>query len=262
MFPIGYHVISRLESDRLLHSSDGQRRGLVRAIYRTTAPWQVPAFGCAGVHLHLVAGTDFQGAGELGRRLEISLQRTRRFGGPFQRVYRKELADQHHAFSASMYAMRQREHHQLAADPFLEATSAPDLLGARIFGARLIPVTRELLPELRRRQLLDLYGIEDLRPAESWDDPLELIEATAAACALAGLEGTSQEVQRARACVVSLAGEELNEGTLAALLGVSVRTVRRLRTLPRDPALERTIRLQLDLRRRVRQRREGLLDAA
>ena len=122
----GQHIRARLESDRLLHCSDAQRRSLVRAVYKTTAPWLLLAFGGAGHHLHLTAKTDHREAGELGRRLEISLQKRHDYGTPFLRVHRTTLTDQRHVFSSCMYDMRQRERHDLASDPFLEATSAPD----------------------------------------------------------------------------------------------------------------------------------------
>ena len=253
MSDLGQHVRIRLESDRLLHSSPGQRRGLARAVHKTAAPWRYMAFGCAGVHLHLVMRGDHRAAGELARRLEISLQLRHAYGSPFLRVHRRPLEDQHHAFSSVLYDMRQRERHELASDPFLEATSAPDLLGARVLGAHLIPRATELLPELRRHHLLQLYGIDDLRPAADWDDPAEVVEAALAAFAVANMGGLALDVRRARHVVVWLIGRDLSARELAPLVGCSARTVERLRQEPApDPVLVRTVRLQLDLQRRVK----------
>jgi hypothetical protein len=251
----GQHILVRLSSDRLLHTSDAQRRSLVRSIHLTARPWELMAFGCAGVHLHLSAATDHRGAGELARRLEISLQLKHDYGSPFQRVQRRELTDQRHAFSACLYDMRQREHHDLAADPFLEATSAPDLLGARLMGRYLMPRAVERLPELRRHHLLALYGIDDLRPAEHVDDPREVVEAALAAFALGSFEGNSLDVRRARRVVVALVGRRLSARELAAALGCTSRTIERLRVGPLPPEVELiAVRLQIDLRRRVRAR--------
>jgi hypothetical protein len=248
----GQHVRIRLDSDRLLHSSDPQRRGLARSVHKAAKPWPLLSFGCAGSHLHLVVATDHRGAGELARRLEISLQLRHDYGSPFQRVHRRPLEDQRHVFSASLYDMRQREHHALASDPFLEATSAPDLLGARVLGAHLIPRANELLPELRRGHLLQLYGIDDLLEAEAWDDALEVVEAALAAFALADLRGSSADVRRARVVVVALVGPDLSAREIAALLCCSPRTVERLRQAPPpDQLVLRAVRLQIDLRRRV-----------
>jgi len=254
MSSLGQHVRTRLESDRLLHHSDAQRRGLVRAVHQTTEPWPLLAFGCAGVHLHLVVKADHRSAGELARRLEISLQLRHDYGSPFLRVHRKELEDQHHLFSSVMYDMRQREHHELAADPFLEATSAPDLLGARLIGAHLIGRAREHLPELRRRDLLNLYGIDTLEPAEHWENPEALLDATLATFTIASMEGNSRDIRQASLCLVQIAGRGLTERKLAQLCNTSTRTIRRLRKQQVPPAHTRAVRTQLDLRQKVRTR--------
>lgn len=254
MSTLGHHVRARLESDRLLHCSAAQRRGLVRAVHRTAKPWPVLAFGCAGVHLHLVVKADFREAGELARRFEISLQRRHDYGCPFLKVHRKALEDQHHLFASAIYDMRQREHHELAADPYLEATSAPDLLGARLIGAYLIPRAREHLPELRHRDLLRLYGIESLEPAEAWESPAALLDATLATFTLKDMEGISHDVRQARHCLVQLAGRELTERELTELCCSSPRTIRRMRAQPAPKEHERAVRIQLDLRQKVQRR--------
>ncbi len=257
MISLGQHIRIRLESDRLLHCSDRQRRSLVRAVHKTAKPWCYLSFGCAGTHLHLVVRCTRREAGELARRLEISLQLRHGYGGPFLRVHRVELQDQRHLFNAALYDMRQREHHQLASDPYLEATSAPDLLGARILGVRLIPRVTEHLPELRRGHLLGLYGIDELRPAESWDELDEVVEAALAAFALGDMRGGSSDTRRARHVVVNLVGLNSSARELAAVLCCDPRTVERLRLRPAAPLDEqRCVRLQLDLRRRVRQRQK------
>jgi hypothetical protein len=258
MSQLGHHIRVRLESDRLLHSSVAQRRSLVRSVYKTSAPWPILAFGAAGHHGHVVAKTDHRGAGELARRFEISLQLRHDYGSPFLRVHRTPLVDQRHLYSACMYDMRQREHHELASDPFLEATSAPDLLGARLIGAHLIPRVREHVPELHRRELLRLFGIDSLQPAAHWEHPDALLAAVLAAYTLVGLRGSSREVAEARRCLVHLAGRDLNERELAKLCDCSVRSIRRLRAAhpPPQQAL-RAIRLQLDLRRQIQARLEN-----
>ena len=84
MSSTGHHLRVRLESDRLLHSSTCQRRSLVRAVHKTAAPWPYLAFGCAGDHLHLVVVCDHREAGELARRLEISLQHRNHWTKPLR----------------------------------------------------------------------------------------------------------------------------------------------------------------------------------
>ncbi len=262
---LGHHIRSRLESDRLLHCSVAQRRSMVRAIHKTCAQWCLLAFGCAGHHLHLVSKEDHRQCGELARRVEIALQRRHAYGSPFLKVHRKPLEDQHHVFSSCMYDMRQRAHHDLASDPHLEATSAPDLLGARLIGAHLIARVREHVPELRRQDLLRLYDIDELVPAEDWDGPEALLDATLAAFTLGGMASNTIDVRMARHCLVCLAGRELNERELGQLCRCSIRTIRRLRATPAPPHQLRAVRLQLDLRQKVDQQlvsQQGLLEVA
>jgi hypothetical protein len=251
MKPLGHHVRIRLESDRLLHASPEERRVLARAVYRSARPWNLLAFGCAGAHLHLVVLDDREAAGELARRLEICLQRNMAFGGPFLRVHRKELADQRHALQAVIYDLGQRRHHQIASDPCLEATSAPDLLGARLVGGALLPRVRERLPELRRRHVLAAFGLADLgEPAEE-SRPERLLDAVLAASALPSLAGHAIEARWARRALVALAGPALGTAELADLCGTSTRMIQRLRKGPVPDALLRAARIQLALRQGV-----------
>lgn len=249
---LGNHIRLRLASDRLLHSSPAQRRSLARAVHKICRPWCFLAFGCSGGHCHVAAKEDHQESGELGRRLEISLQHRNSFDGPFLRVHRKPFEDQRHLFSSVLYDMRQRQHHGLASDPFLEATSAPDLLGARVIGAYLIPRVREHVPELRRRHILDIYEIDDLREAECFDSVEELREAVLATFALQSLEGHAKDVKAARLALVGIAGSELTTAELADLTQCSPRTIIRIRTLEPPVLHERAVRRQLDLRKRIR----------
>jgi len=251
MSPFAYHNRIRLESDRQLHASIRQRRSLVHAVHKTAAPFPLLAFGAGGVHLHLVVLGDHREAGELARRLEISLQLRHRYGTPFLRVHRKPVFDQRHLFSSVLYDMGQREHHQLASDPYLEATSAPDLLGARVIGARMIPLVVEHVPELRRHHLLDLYGIDDLQPAEHWDDLDALRDAALMAFALPDFDGKSAMHRRARHALASLTRGRLPAPVLARLMRCGARTVERMRQHPAPVADVRAVQLSLDLRARV-----------
>lgn len=262
MSQIGYHLRIRLESDRLIHCSPIQRRSLVRSVYDTTQEWLVLSWGCAGVHMHVVVLATYREAGELARRLEISLQRKHGYGCSFLKVHRKPLADQHHAFRSCLYDMNQRAHHDLAADPFLEATSLPDLVGARIIGAHLVERAYEYLPELRRRDLLRILDVDDLREAQGWQSCGELREAAMAAFALPRLAGRARDVMAARAALVAVAGRELSRTELADLCNCAPRTVDKLRKTPAPLPHQRAVRLQLDLRHRVRCRDQAGLALA
>ncbi|MFH1463117.1 MAG: hypothetical protein ABIO70_01900 [Pseudomonadota bacterium] len=251
MTELGYHLRVRLESDRQLHTSPAQRRALARAVYRIAAPWNLLAFGCAGVHLHLVALADRHAAGELARRLEIGLQRLMGFGVPFLRVHRKELEDQQHLFNAVRYDLGQRRHHELAADPCLEGTSAPDLLGARLLGSHLIPRVREHVPEFKRRHILEAFGLTSLSGPAEPAQPEMLRDAVLAAAALAAFDSKAPEVQRARTVFLALADPALGTPDLADLCATTARTVQRLRNTPVPSDLLHAARVQLALRQQV-----------
>jgi hypothetical protein len=224
---------------------------MARTIVRVAAPWSLLAFGCAGVHLHFVALCNHEEAGEIARRLEIGLQRTRSFGVPFLKVHRKELVDQQHLFSAVLYDIGQRRHHELAADPYLEATSAPDLLGARLLGSHLIPRIREHVPELKRGHILAAFGLADSTLASEATDPERLREAVLAAAALPAFSGKGPDMQVARAVFIALAPPSIRSGDLADLCRVATRSIPRLRKLPVPPELLRAAGVQLALRQRV-----------
>lgn len=251
MNPSGYHLRVRLESDRQLHASPAQRRILARAVYRITKPWNLLAFGCAGVHLHLVVLGDHREVGELARRLEISLQRNMVFGVPFLKVHRKALEDQQHTFNAVTYDLGQRRHHQLAADPYLEATSAPDLLGARLLGSHLIPRVRDHVPELKRRHVLDAFGLQELTQPGSEQRPEAVRDAVLAAAALPAFDGCSVEAQRARVVFLALAGPSLTIAESAEHCATSRRNIQRLRATPVSSDLVRATKVQLALREQI-----------
>ncbi|MFH1466733.1 MAG: hypothetical protein ABIO70_20270 [Pseudomonadota bacterium] len=257
MSSLGHHVRIRLESDRMLHTSAAHRRTIARSVYRISEPWPLLAFGCAGVHLHLVVLADHADAGELARRLEIGLQRSLGFGVPFLKVHRKELADQQHLRQAVLYDIGQRKHHDLASDPYLEATSAPDLLGARMIGGFLLSRIREHVPELRHRDVLAAFGLPGLSGPEVETNPDRIREAVLSAAAIPSLQGATPEAQAARVATVALAGPTISSADLAKSLETSRRSIQRLRSARPSSALLRAASIQLALRQQADKLAEG-----
>ena len=144
--------------------------------------------------------------------------------------------------------LRQVIHHRIThVDPYLEGTNLPDLLGLRVTGRYTRDRVARVLPRLTRSDLLELFGLSQLKPA---DGPLERIVAAAAAtiCAVSEtLDGRSARVTSARRAVIEVIGQRLNGPQIAKLLGVNRSTVSRLRRIPASQTHVQAIRLQLGL---------------
>lgn len=207
------------------------------------------AFGLADTHLHSENACDRQVAGELAKRIELSLDRRLGHRCGFAPVYLKPIEDARHLYSAFRYIVRQQQRHGIDTDPLHEASNLHDLLGLRLLGASTIVPVRRLLPRVTRAELLELFGISELQPA---DGPLaQVVAATLAAAALPALAGSSQQVVSARRAAIEVVAGRLPAAGLAALLGISVRRLYELRHEPPDPALVRAVKLQLHLLARV-----------
>ena len=145
--------------------------------------------------------------------------------------------------------LQQRAHHGLDGDPLREASNLPDLLGLRAIGAYTRANVRRLLPRVHRSELLEILGVPELTPS---DGPFDLIvEATLAAAALPALAGSSPEVLAARRALVEVVGHQMAPAALARRIGVSRRTLFRIRARRGDDALVRSVHLQLGLLARL-----------
>lgn len=251
---LGFHLMFRADDDRVLAPSPSARRRLARAVYRVAAPFPMLAFGAADNHLHVVVLAERPVAADLARRLPSAVRPALALSVPFAPVRNKELVDQAHSKNAFHYALRQREHHGVGPDPFLDATSLPELLGLRLLPTDTLSRVREHLPRLTRADLLAHLGLKALEPVTVADleplamDEATLLDAAAAALALPALSGREAETVRAHAALVQVLSPALPPGRIAAILDRDGSRVRRLRALPLPPALLRAVRLQLALR--------------
>lgn len=244
---IGYHLCMRLRSDAVIAPTAEERRIVARSVLEKSAALQAGllAFGLADTHLHSENACDRRVAGELAERIELSLDRRLGKGCGFAPVYIKPIEDARHLYSAFRYILRQQQRHGIDTDPLREASNLPDLLGLRLLGAPTIVLVRRLLPRVTRAELLELFGVPELLPA---DGPLDrVLAATLAASALPDLSGSSREVVAARRAAIEVVGGRLRPVELAALLGISDRRLYELRHEPVSAALLHAVRLQLHL---------------
>lgn len=213
-------------------SSEGARGGLL-------------AFGQADNHLHIATASDRRLAGKYAHAVEVSLRRRLPLDAPFTPAFVKPIDDGRHLYSTFRYVLRQPARHGLDDDPLREASNLPDLLGLRAIGAYSRANVRRFLPRIRRTDLLELLGVLELAPS---DTPLDrVVEATLAATALPDLAGSSPDVLAARCALVEVVGDRIAAATLSARVGVSRRTLCRVKATRGAEELVTAIRLQLGL---------------
>ncbi len=153
------------------------------------------------------------------------------------------IEDGRHAQRLIAYVHGQDAHHGVGLDPWREGTSLPDLLGLRVTAPWLIDRVRAIAPRLRRPQLWQEWGREEIEAIE-----LSLLaEAAASAVGSIALTGNTPAVVSARIAAVAAAGS-LGTAELAVALGLTARAVQRLRSRPASPVLVRAILLQCGLR--------------
>ena len=256
MREIGTHIMIRSDDDRVLAPSDAARRALARAVYRVAAPYPLLAFGAADNHLHLVVLCDRRMAAQFAGRLLRGLRWALDLQVAFFPVRYKELADQHHLVSAFHYVLGQRNRHGVQTDPYLDASSLPELLGLRLLATDSTPRVREHIARLGRTRLLGHLGPALLEPATA-EVVAMLIEAgrgdllrdaASGALGLQRLGGRQTQEVRARNALIKVTGCSCTTSQIAQVVGRSPSQARHLRTLPHQPQLERAVRLQIALR--------------
>ena len=245
MTALAHHLMLKLRDKRVIAPTRAARRRLARSVLDRADEFHVVAFRAADNHIHLLALCDRPAAGELARRVELSLRQP----SPFLPAHIKGVGDQDYLYSCFRYILDQERHHEIELDPLHEASALPDLLGLRSVAPAIVGRVRSRLPRIKRRALLRHLGEPDLeRPVELWS---RLPDAAAAALALPSLEGRSARQVEARAAAVH-AAQELGPTAIARALGCSRMTVHRLRLRTARPDLVRAVRRQLRLREQVR----------
>lgn len=247
---LGYFIRIRARDDRVLAPIPEEKRVLARVVLNQGRETHLLAFGLADNHLHIEAACNRVVAGELARRIELSLGRRLNVDAGFQPARVDPIKDGRHLYNAFKYALGQDRRHDLDNDPLREASILPDLLGLRVLGRYAAADVRRWLPRIKRRDLLECCGIPELVPL---DGPVELVvDAALAAAALPDLSGSSNETTRARRAVIEVIGRRLPTRELAQRLLVSERRVYDLKSAgPADGMLVMAIQLQLGLRQQL-----------
>jgi hypothetical protein len=243
---LGQHIRLRRKDSSVIAPTVREQRIVARAVLERGEAFGLLAFSAADTHLHMETACDHQAGHEYARRVEIAV--TRRLGPVgFARPQVDEIHQQWHLHNLCDYILRQNKRHAIEdLDPLRECSNLPDLLGARLLGAYTLENLKRALPRFHEGDFLRLMGVESLEPA---DGPLELLPAAAAAavCTL-DLSTLSADAIAALTAAVRVGGDRLPTTALARLLGISRRTVHRMRDRPVSDALVQAVRLQIGLR--------------
>lgn len=240
--PVGHHVRLRARDDRVVAPSPAERRVLARTVLEHGRECRLLTFRAADTHSHAEVACSREAAGEFARRVSISL--TLRLGVEcgFQPAWIGPIHDQRHLLATFWYILRQRDHHGLESDPWHEGSNLPDLLGLRPLGVYTAANVRELLPRVHRGELIEVLGDDLTGPI----DVDSLADAAAAAACLPDVSGNGPLATAARAAATQAV--DATSDRAARLLGVSTRTVRRLRGMKVPAELVQAVARQLSLR--------------
>ncbi len=246
MAPLGFHVTFRLADSRVIARDTANQRRLARSVLTVLQPFCLLAFRCADTHGHLELVEPEDRAREAARRVLIGASKALQASVRFQHAHLEPIFDHWHLDNTLHYVLRQDSRHGFGHDPHHDASNLPDLLGLRTLGTWTAGHVRQHLPRVDRATLLEHIGAPDLdeRPL-AFDG---LADAAAAAIGRTSLEGKHAEVVAARRAAIHLARGQVPTAALAASLGCSTSSVRRLAATPPEARIVRAIAGQLLLR--------------
>ena len=252
---IAWHVTLRLDRDfdRVIAPSLGQLRRTARVFLHLGRRRRLLAFGVADTHMHALVACTRREAGRFVHDLEVSLRHHLGLPVPFAPARIRPVETWRHLHNALPYVFGQDDRHGLGRDPFREGTNLGDLLGARTAGAWTVETFTELLPRVRRGDLLRYLPFGPSLATPAPPEALELLPDAAAALALTpDLSGRTPVVVAVRQAAVHVAAPVLGPTHAGALLGISRASVHRHRAQPAPPALLRALELQLRMRAAAR----------
>lgn len=254
MFPLAWHLMLRLDDQRVIAPSTPARRTLARAVHAAGAPRGLLAFRGSDTHVHVLLMCSRAEAGRAAQALACRLRRALDSDICFDRARILPVNHQSHLGNAAEYILRQDQRHGFVTDPLHDASLLPDLLGLRVLGREAVVRFREHLPRLGRTALLDMLGVRSLEPG---GDPSFLPDAAAAALGLASLADHRPDTVLARAALVH-AADRMRHSEVADLLGGADRkTVRRLRARAVPSVLVQAVCLQAGLKEAIAARGAG-----
>ncbi len=257
MQELAWHLMFRTDDDRVIAPSTAARRALARTVYELAGPCGLLAFGAADNHLHVVVVCSRELAGRLAQRLAVALRARLGIAVRFFPTRFREVRDQRHLRAVLHYVLGQRNHHGLGSDPFLDASSLPELLGMRLLRTDSVGLVRELLPRVTRGELQKHLGVATLELGPSLVQP---VDAVAGALGLADLDVDRALGHLGRAAVVQLCGDEMPTRVLMELLNRGPRTISRLRGVEVPLRLMRAAQQQLALRQVLQREHPQVLE--
>ena len=241
---LAHHICLRLKNDQIIAPTPEERRILARVVLTKGKSNKLLAFSLADTHLHLLSGCMPGPSRELARRIELSLHFKLGLRIGFAPAHVNPVRDNRHNQNTFSYIMGQDVRHELQCDPFREASNLPDLLGLRPLGAYTARNVRQILPRIKRRDLIKHLGVESLELTTKPTGPA-LLQAGLMAAALPELKGRlGMETRRA---IIEVASPHMQMQEIATHLGVTRQTVRNLGKKPADPSLVRAVKLQTSL---------------
>ena len=249
MNSLGWHVMLRLEDDRVLAPSVAARRAVARAVLRVGGSHRMFVFNAADTHLHVGLLSDRGSAGRFSQSVKLALASALELPVPFELPRMVPIRDRRHLENLLHYVSRNHDHHGVQHDPLRDASNLPDLLGLRVIGASTAHLVSEVLPSVRAAHLERHLPVGRLGVPTTWDP---LLDAAAASVGRAELRSNEPEVRDARGAAVRVAlrlGASRKE--VGEILGVSARSVRRYARADGRPDLERAIQGQLALREQL-----------
>jgi hypothetical protein len=247
---LGYHCRLCLFDSRPIAPEPWQRRLAMECVLKVSAEFRLLAVSMPDSHLHAEAVCSRAEAGELQRRLGISLSKKLKLPVRFQSYEPKPIVSPAHRLSCLKYVVTQDVRHALVDwDPYREYTNLPDLIGARLNGRYTARNVSYFLPRLKIRELYQWIGIAPLDPAElpHTSAPVfeGIYEATLRAACLLDLQTRTPAHQAASRAALAVLGDRYTQQQAACLLGLSRSTVQRAHRQPADALLVRAIQLQL-----------------
>ncbi len=226
--PIGFQIVMHLVGRRVMTTEARALRAGARVLLEQGRRRGLLAFRIADTHLHALLCCSRAEAGRFAQAVGCALRWQLGQAARFERAHFEPVVRQYHLARTFFYVLRQEERHGTSFDRLHEGSSLLDTLGLRVVDGELPRRVWAALPRLRRGELIGLLGAagRSLGEEEGAPDLGELAGAAAGAFAIGQLSGRAPEVTRARRAAVHLARQEgLSNGEIAALLGVTSRTV-------------------------------------
>jgi len=238
--------------------SEARRRAAVRKLAEVAGD-DIALFCIVDEHVHAVPYAEQETMRRRARAITRSLRTLAVV--PVQPARIRPVDGRNHMESVLDYVLGQPEKHELPVHPALWSGGClPDLVGARVVPGLRLRV-QDCLPRFRPWMALRAVKLPSGTLEPMPIDRLALLgpaaladAACSALCTAPGASGKEQGAVMARraACVLAREGG-LSLGAMAAALGVSAHTARRLAREPLPPQARRAVLLWLALEQRVLQ---------